>query len=331
MNNLATIEPPASGSIANLITAVNGVMKEIGYVQKAGRNTQQGYAFAGEADLLAAIRPVMVAHGLALMPVKVVERVKSEFKTAKGSDMHRTDIVMRYMLAHTSGEYVFIEAAGDGMDSGDKDVPKAMTIAFKYALRESFAIETGNDPDKESPEETYMNQQERKAKRVAVKEQQASAPPRDREPASEAVKQVAAERTAAAKAAVADASGDTRKDVKLTMTGGGTTYTGDGGEKPCVVFKALHGSKEFTLRHWNPITFGERVAAAGDPENKLTPHKHEGPIIADLTAAPDGNGGYIYTCSNLRIVPAVVEVPAPELGEPISEDELAAMTAKGKK
>ena len=34
------------------------------------------------------------------------------------------------------------------MDTGDKDSNKAMTAAFKYALRQTLMIETGDDPDK---------------------------------------------------------------------------------------------------------------------------------------------------------------------------------------
>jgi len=38
-----------------------------------------------------------------------------------------------------------------GQDGGDKSVPKSLTIALKYALRQAFLMETGDDPDVHQP------------------------------------------------------------------------------------------------------------------------------------------------------------------------------------
>ena len=40
-----------------------------------------------------------------------------------------------------------VKVLGDGADTGDKASYKAMTGAMKYALRQTFVIETGDDPD----------------------------------------------------------------------------------------------------------------------------------------------------------------------------------------
>ena len=134
--------------------AINAVMQEVGYAQKTGKvsGNYASYSFAGEADLLAAIRPAMVTHGLMILPGEVIDWRQSQYTTNKGSQMNRSDLIMRYRLVHTSGESIDLTTLGCGTDSGDKDPAKAMTIAFKYALRQAFAIETGDDPDKESHE-----------------------------------------------------------------------------------------------------------------------------------------------------------------------------------
>ena len=54
-----------------------------------------------------------------------------------------------FTLTHTTSDTsIRVAAIGEGMDSGDKGFPKAQTNALKYALRQSFLIETGDDPDK---------------------------------------------------------------------------------------------------------------------------------------------------------------------------------------
>ena len=37
-------------------------------------------------------------------------------------------------------------SSGEGSDTGDKASNKALTGAYKYALRQTFCIETGDDP-----------------------------------------------------------------------------------------------------------------------------------------------------------------------------------------
>ena len=51
-----------------IVTFMNKVMAEVGYVQKKDENKFQKYKYAGEGALLAALRPSMVKHGLVLFP-----------------------------------------------------------------------------------------------------------------------------------------------------------------------------------------------------------------------------------------------------------------------
>src|SRR5262249_36903978 len=40
------------------------------------------------------------------------------------------------------------QVLGEASDAGDKAAPKALTGAYKYFLRQTFLIETGDDPDR---------------------------------------------------------------------------------------------------------------------------------------------------------------------------------------
>ena len=128
--------------------AINAIMQTVGYVQKK-RTGKLNYAYAGEAALIAALRPAMVAHGVYMHPLKVVSLVQDTYTTSRGSTMNRTVINAIYRFTHAdSGTSIDVFAIGEGADIGDKSANKASTGAFKYALRQTFMIETGDDPDK---------------------------------------------------------------------------------------------------------------------------------------------------------------------------------------
>jgi hypothetical protein len=124
------------------------VMANVGYCLKT---TSKGlnYSYAGEADLIAALRPELIRCGLVLSPVNVETLPTERYQTARGHGMVITRLVVTYRLTHApSASYEDIMVYGEAADSGDKSGPKAMTMAYKYALRQAFVIETGDDPDR---------------------------------------------------------------------------------------------------------------------------------------------------------------------------------------
>lgn len=129
----------------SLYEAIIEVMKEVGYVQKEGKVSfgKTNYKYAGEADLISALRPAMVKHGV-MMFCSGVDEIK----------VVDSRVLARYRFTFQKGEESFnVYALGEGADSGDKASYKAATGALKYALRQTFIIETGDDPDKTSSEE----------------------------------------------------------------------------------------------------------------------------------------------------------------------------------
>ena len=68
----------------------------------------------------------------------------------------RADVHTRYRIQNIDdvSDYIEVESNGSGVDTQDKAVGKAMTYAYKYMLLRTFAIPTGEDPDKISSAET---------------------------------------------------------------------------------------------------------------------------------------------------------------------------------
>lgn len=130
-----------------ITTALHEVMQKCAYVQKSGQNKFHNYRYAGEADLLAVLRPAMVEAGLLLLP---------SVTQATGPDEYgNTTVRIEYTLAHKDGEVwpEKIVAMGCGNDKnskggiGDKGTYKAITGANKYLLFKLFQIETGDEPE----------------------------------------------------------------------------------------------------------------------------------------------------------------------------------------
>lgn len=143
----------------NIHDAIVSVYAKIGYVPKRGRIDAGSirYNFAGEADFIAAIRPEMILAGIYQAPESMVilsnDRLETRRVGTNGQEFisyqFRVVVQVGYRFTHAaSGTSILVPAFGEGMDSGDKAFNKAMTGANKYALRQTFMIETGDDPDK---------------------------------------------------------------------------------------------------------------------------------------------------------------------------------------
>ena len=135
-------------SIQEAMLAIYG---EVGYVQKQkGQNLN--YTFASEKEFIKALRPSMIEHGVFMFVGKMDQLNQTEYTTGKGSLMLRSTVHGIVTFSHISGTQITVDAYGEGSDSGDKSLNKAMTDIYKYALRQTFMIETGDDPDKDKSE-----------------------------------------------------------------------------------------------------------------------------------------------------------------------------------
>lgn len=134
-------------------TAIAAVYREVGYVQKK-RSAGLNYSYAGEAALIEAIRPAMVENGIFAAVTRIDGLEHESFVSKSGTAMNRVMLVATVRFTHgPTATSIDVQAVGEGTDSGDKAAFKASTGAYKYALRQTFCIETGDDPDSTSSAE----------------------------------------------------------------------------------------------------------------------------------------------------------------------------------
>jgi hypothetical protein len=156
----ATAQP----SPKNIGEAKLEIMKRVPYLLKRKPDPKQDrgikYTFAAEPDLIHVLRPVMIEFGVDMRPGKVRIENQEQYQTNSGGNWNRVRIIQEFIFRHVPSQTEDVcELVGEGADPGDKTSGKAHTGAYKYALREYFMVETGDDPDRFASEE---QQQKRK-------------------------------------------------------------------------------------------------------------------------------------------------------------------------
>lgn len=129
-----------------LYQKISKVMQDIQYLAKDGKieykNTR--YKAITEEKVTGAVREALIKHGLVIIPVEQ-EHLKEGTLTTVNTKYKIIDI--------DTGQFEIIASSGTGVDTQDKGVGKAMTYSYKYMLLRTFAIPTGEDPDKISSDE----------------------------------------------------------------------------------------------------------------------------------------------------------------------------------
>jgi len=134
----------------NIHEAILAIYKEVGYVQKQS-SQNLNYTFAGEGAFIRELRPAMIEHGVTVSVFQMDNLVQEHYITGKfDTKMVRSTAHGIVRFTHVSGTFIDVQSYGEGSDAGDKSLNKAMTDLYKYALRQTFMIETGDDPDKDA-------------------------------------------------------------------------------------------------------------------------------------------------------------------------------------
>lgn len=140
----------------NLYSKILKVMQQVNYLQKddsVGFGKYQ-YKAISEEKVTTEVRKALIENGLVIIPVGIEER-REDFEVIRNDGKEGIDrlttIKTTYLIADTeSGETIEVCSAGAGVDTQDKGIGKALTYAYKYLLLRTFAIPTGEDPDKEA-------------------------------------------------------------------------------------------------------------------------------------------------------------------------------------
>ena len=122
------------------------IMRKVEYLAKDDKvefgNTK--YKALSEEKVTSILRKAMVEENVIVYPVEMSE-------TREGNITH---VHVKYRFVDTEDStFIEVVSCGDGHDTQDKGAGKAMTYAFKYMWLRTFAIPTGDDPDKISSAE----------------------------------------------------------------------------------------------------------------------------------------------------------------------------------
>lgn len=140
---------------AAIYTKMANILKETKAITKSERNQQQGFKFRGIDNVMNELHELFAKNEVFIL--QEVQGFTTENRTTKSGGVNtftRATIKFRYVT--TDGSYVETVNVGEAMDSGDKGMNKAMSIALKYSLLQMFLIPTEEqkDPDATTPEET---------------------------------------------------------------------------------------------------------------------------------------------------------------------------------
>lgn len=138
------------------------VMQECSHIAKSGTNSYHGYKYATSADVIQKVNAAFTKFGIASFVSPSLISLQ-DVTTAKGNIEHLATVEVEIKLVDKdSGEEAILKGLGNGQDSGDKAVAKALTSAMKYAYMMSLAISTGDDPeaDRSTDENTYVEDNE---------------------------------------------------------------------------------------------------------------------------------------------------------------------------
>ena len=131
----------------NIFQRISAVMQDVQYLAKDDQIEfgKTKYRAISEEKVTTTIRKSLITHGIVIVPAKQ--------EHSKDGVLTTVDVTYRIQNVEDESDYIEAVSSGTGVDTQDKGVGKAMTYAYKYLLLRTFAIPTGEDPDKISSAE----------------------------------------------------------------------------------------------------------------------------------------------------------------------------------
>lgn len=142
-----------------LYEKILAIMQNVQKLQKddlVSFNTTK-YKALSEEKVTEIMRQELIKQRIVVFPVE-------QSCTRTGQITH-VDVKYRMVNVDDPTDFIEIASCGDGADSQDKGSGKAMTYAFKYMWLRTFALPTGEDPDKISS--AQLDDEEKKRKEAA--------------------------------------------------------------------------------------------------------------------------------------------------------------------
>lgn len=134
---------------------IANILKETKAITKSEKNQQQGFKFRGIDNVMNELHELFAKNDVFIL--QEVQGFTTENRPTKSGGTNTfTRATIKFCYMTTDGSHVDTVNVGEAMDSGDKGMNKAMSIALKYSLLQMFLIPTEEpkDPDETTPEET---------------------------------------------------------------------------------------------------------------------------------------------------------------------------------
>ena len=148
--------------------ALRKMLKDKGILKKGGTNEFDKYNYFSEAQYKELFTELFADCGLELKFNEL------EYETFEGSEKQANGRMPKLefrLFDIDTGFYEETTITGEGIDKGDKAGYKAYTGALKYYLADTFMVATGDDPEKESPDNKMNNKSNRITTRNASPKQ----------------------------------------------------------------------------------------------------------------------------------------------------------------
>ena len=136
--------------------ALRKALKEKGVLKKEGENTFDKYKYFSEAQYKQLFTELLSEANLEL---KFTELDYALFEGSEKQANGRMPKIEFSLFDCETGFYETTAITGEAVDKGDKAGYKAYTGALKYYLADTFLVATGDDPEKESPEQKISSWQ----------------------------------------------------------------------------------------------------------------------------------------------------------------------------
>lgn len=128
---------------------LRSMLKEKGVLKKGATNDFDRYSYFSEAQYKELFTELFSEAKLELKFNEL------EYETFEGSEKQANGRMPKLefrLFDIETGFYEVTNITGEAIDKGDKAGYKAYTGALKYYLADTFMVATGDDPEKESPE-----------------------------------------------------------------------------------------------------------------------------------------------------------------------------------
>jgi hypothetical protein len=108
-------------------------------IAKLRKNKDQGYNFRGIEDAMNEMSPILIAAGITVTPC-YSDLTVSAGESKSGTKLRFATVKGSFTFKAADGSSEVTECYGEGMDSSDKAVSKAQSVAYRTALFETFVV-----------------------------------------------------------------------------------------------------------------------------------------------------------------------------------------------